>query len=334
MKISMVIWVLPFMALVASCQSQDRYDDEKVSIPEFNFPKTHVFLERLSSYQLFDGELARLEPAADTHTLELVSVLFTDSAYKLRTMRLPALEQVSVGSNESFDFPDGTILTKTFFYYFDERDLTQGKRIIETRLLVKEAGLWNTATYLWNEAQTDAVRLENRLDTPVHWTDQNGVSMSIDYTVPSSNDCLVCHQKHQIITPLGPTQRNLNRLVDRGGYEVNQLANLITRGAIDPFTVDSDLTMVDYKEQSASLEDRARAYLAMNCAHCHQPGGWEAASDRDFDFRYTTGLKDSGILYSEEKLSRVLRSGDMPFIGTTMLDHEGIDLILDYLDAL
>ena len=72
----------------------------------------------------------------------------------------------------------------------------------------------------------------------------------------------------------------------------------------------------------------------MNCAHCHNPYAWEAATEKEFDFRYETPLNQTGILYEEEKLVRALRDGEMPFIGTTLLDEDGVSLIFQFLDTL
>ena len=75
----------------------------------------------------------------------------------------------------SFDFPVGTILSKTFFYprahggaqavartYDQSRDfagegLDLGNvRLIETRILVRREHGWEALPYVWNAAQTDA----------------------------------------------------------------------------------------------------------------------------------------------------------------------------------
>ena len=74
----------------------------------------------------------------------------------------------------------------------------------------------------------------------------------------------------------------------------------------------------------------ARAYLDINCSHCHNPDGWEE-SKRQFDFRYNVPISQSGIPAKKEKISRTILNRKMPLIGTTMLDEEGVTLILDYL---
>ncbi|MEN8732437.1 MAG: hypothetical protein ABF321_07685, partial [Bacteroidia bacterium] len=84
----------------------------------------------------------------------------------------------------------------------------------------------------------------------------------------------------------------------------------------------------------ASLEERGRAYLAMNCAHCHNPNSWERSAEREFDFRYETPFTEAGILYEEDKIKQALQDREMPLIGTTMLDEEGINLIIEYIESL
>ena len=51
----------------------------------------------------------------------------------------------------------------------------------------------------------------------------------------------------------------------------NQLAKWHDLGWIDE---DIDfMKMINYSSHNEDIEDRARAYLEINCAHCHIPGG-------------------------------------------------------------
>jgi hypothetical protein len=45
-------------------------------------------------------------------------------------------------------------------------------------------------------------------------------------------------------------------------------------------------------------------------------------------------LEQTGILSKEEKISRNLINGNMPFVGTTMMDKDGVQLIVDYMNSL
>ena len=320
------------LLVIISCDREEF--NTNIEIPDFDFPKTLVFEDSLSSYKIFEGTPSNLSPSEGFELLELSSVLFTDYSHKQRLVKIPTGAQITKSSDETIDFPNGTILTKTFFYYNDERDTTLGKRVIETRLEIKENNIWNVATYIWNENQTDAILELNGLDTPISWIDRNGISRSILYHVPTENECMTCHQSNSKMTPLGPTLLNLNRNIDRNGNILNQITQLQNLGLLNQFSVHQIGQMVDYNDLNASLENRGRAYLAMNCAHCHNPNGWEGATEREFDFRYETPLNEAGIRYEEEKIKSALQDREMPLIGTTILDDEGIELLIDFLDNL
>ncbi|MEL6674932.1 MAG: hypothetical protein AAFR61_22180 [Bacteroidota bacterium] len=324
------------MALLCTtaCTGRGDYPDAEVEIPDFNFPGTVVFEQNLSAYGIFRETPADLLPSDGFHLLELSSILFTDYAHKQRLVKVPPGTQINRMSDGSLLYPDGTMLTKTFFYYQDERDRSLGKRIIETRLLIKESGTWNLATYLWNEAQTEAVLTWEGFDTPVNWIAADGTPFSTRYHVPNQNECITCHQSQSKMTPIGPRLRNLNREVVRKGNRLNQLSHLQAEGVLNDFSVSQVAEIVDYADPMVPLADRGRAYLEMNCAHCHHPLGWEASAERDFDFRYETPLDQSGILFGEEEILEAVVDREMPFIGTTLLDQEGVALLIEYIESL
>lgn len=303
--------------------------NEKIKIPDFDLPKTVVFEDSLSTYEIFKGEVSNLSPSEDFKLLELSSILFTDYSHKQRLIKIPEETQIVRSSDGTIDFPNGTILTKTFFYYNDERDKSLGKQIIETRLLIKENDIWNVATYIWNNQQTDATLETNGLETEISWISENGTKRNTNYQVPSENQCMTCHQSNSKLTPLGPTLRNLNRIVNRHSSNLNQIEYLQSVGIINDFDVSEIKHIVDYMNPEASLTDRSRAYLDMNCAHCHNPKGWDKSTQRPFDFRYETPLEETGILRKKEKIVNTMMRGKMPFVGTTMLDEEGIELLIE-----
>ena len=319
---------------VNSCKNNNFRDEEYVQIPDFNFPKSIKFKESLSDYKIFEGLPSDLVPSNDFHMLELSSVLFTDYAHKQRLVNLPSGTEMKKLEDGSLDFPNGTILTKTFFYYNDERDKSLGKHIIETRLEIKENDIWNVATYIWNNHQTDATLETKGLETKISWISENGTTRSTNYQVPSENQCMTCHQSNSKMTPLGPTLRNLNLTVNRNNSNLNQIDYLQSVGILNEFDVSQIDEIVDYKNTEASLTERSRAYLDMNCAHCHNPKGWDESTQRRFDFRYETPLEQTGFLRKKEKVVNTMMRGKMPFIGTTMLDEEGIELINEFTGSL
>ena len=320
------------LLFIGSCRQEEF--NTTIVIPDFNFPKTVVFKDSLSLYGIFEGNPSNISPSQGFEILELSSVLFTDYSHKQRLVKIPAGTQINKSEDGILDFPNGTILTKTFFFYNDERDTTLGKRVIETRLEIKINDVWNAATYIWNENQTDALVELDGLDTPISWIDEKGIGRSTMYHIPTENECMTCHQSNSKMTPLGPTLLNVNRNVDRNGSTLNQITHLQNIGVLTNFPVNQLSKMVNYTDLNASLEERAEAYLAMNCAHCHNPNSWKRAAEREFDFRYETPLNQKGILFEQDKIKRAIQNREMPLIGTTILDEEGINLIIEYLDNL
>ena len=320
------------MLMLGACN--DGNFDGEVEIPDFNFPQTIVFEDSLSAYSIYEGNPSDLIPSEDFHLIELTSILFTDYAHKQRLVKVPEGTQMRRLSDGSIDFPDGSILVKTFFYYNDERDPNLGKRIIETRLEIKEDDTWNIATYLWNNDQTHATLTLDGHDTQVSWINANGVSRSTNYHVPNENECITCHQTNATMSPLGPTLRNMNRMVERSGESLNQISHLQNVSILNDFQIDQLPSIADYNNTMLSLEERGRAYLAMNCAHCHNPDAWNETAELDFDFRYETPLNQTGILFEREDILEVLEDDEMPFIGTTIQDQEGIGLLIEFIESL
>ena len=108
--------------------------------------------------------------------------------------------------------------------------------------------------------------------------DASGASEELAYQVPDQNQCASCHNTDNLartLQPIGPKARLLNRPLDYGAGPVNQLAHWTTigvlAGAPDPATAPRLPVWNDPND--GTLEQRAKAYLESNCAHCHRPGG-------------------------------------------------------------
>lgn len=297
-------------------------------------PMTEQFAENLTAYDIYQGELQDLVPTNDYHLLELNSPLFSNYSEKQRLVKLPVGTQILENGNGIPIFPEGTILVKTFYYFHDERDESLGKQVIETRLLIKKEGLWNVATYIWNDAQTEATLTLNGFDKQVRWTDASGTDQVIDYHFPDQNECVACHQQNAEVFPIGPSLRNLNIEVTRDNFTTNQLAHLQYVGLMNDFDVAQVEEIPDYKNEALALSARGRAYLDMNCAHCHNPAAWSKSADRNFDLRFETSLGDSRIVNKKDEIIRVIQEGEMPYLGTTVIDKEGVDLLVQYLRSL
>jgi uncharacterized repeat protein (TIGR03806 family) len=293
------------------------------------------FKPTLSELNLFLGDLSNLEPSSQAFEYTLNSTLFSDYSKKQRFIVLPVGETMTYNGDGLPLFPDNSLITKTFYYNNNETDLSLGKRIIETRVLIKINGLWETGDYKWNDAQTEAVLDPSSSIVPVTWVDADGETNSINYQIPSDNQCFTCHRTGDVKRPIGPRLRTLNFNVDG----VNQLQSLIDSQLLEGLINPSEVSVLPkWNDNSYSLEERTRAYLDINCAHCHTDGGYcETQSILRLD--YENDLLDSNI--QARKASIIFRVSSnfqpgltMPWIGTTILHDQGVELVLEYLDTL
>ncbi|MDG1331581.1 MAG: hypothetical protein P8P74_04580 [Crocinitomicaceae bacterium] len=200
--------------------------------------------------------------------------------------------------------------------------------------MIKESGTWNIAMYIWDENQTEACLQLNGAETYVNWVDASGSNQSTLYHFPTQNECMVCHQSSSTMSPIGPSIRNLNRDVQRNGSTLNQLDHLQALGVLGGANANQEAQIPDYKDVSVALADRGRAYLDMNCAHCHNPSGWDIPAGKDFDFRYEPAFDQTGIESGKDRILTLVQDGEMPFIGVTLSDEIGIALLAEYLQSL
>ncbi len=322
-----------YVQVVCSSDNLSMYSDV-FSFTTDVLPVIPEFRPTLSELNLFSGNLNDLTPSPNTFEYDLITPLFTDYAHKQRLIALPQGEQMMYNGDGLPMFPDNTVIAKTFYYNNNETDLSQGKNIIETRILIKLNGDWETGNYIWNEAQTDATFDTDGAVVPVTWINDSGESQNIDYEVPSSTDCFTCHSNNSQRTPIGPKLRTLN--FDVNGS--NQLQTLIDHGLLsgltDPNTVED---LPNWEDVSLGLDRRARAYMDVNCAHCHTEGGF-CQDESILRLDYETPFEETNIYIRrnsiEARIQNLIPQYGMPLIGTTILHDEGIDLLLDYLQSL
>jgi uncharacterized repeat protein (TIGR03806 family) len=279
-------------------------------------------LPRLSAYHL-DSDPGFIK-------YELATPLFSDYAEKERGIKIPQGTTLTITGDRLPVFPDGTILVKTFFYWLDKRDTTKGKQLVETRLLIKSAGGWQAGTYVWDKEQKEALLTTSGLKKTLNWIDEAGTNRNIRYQVPTNDQCATCHKANKEITPIGFKVRNLNIMVTRNGRTVNQLAWFAERKITVPVDPANYMALPVWNDTSMSLEKRTRAYLDVNCAHCHNESGY--CSRSDFRPAYENALARTKITDKKKRILSFLRSGRMPQLGTTVVHEEGLRLIENYLN--
>lgn len=232
--------------------------------------------KKLSEYNFFTGTLHELKPNERIIPYDLVTPLFTDYAFKARFVYVPEGKSADYDTTHVLQFPVGSCLIKNFYYPEDFSKPEGKRRIIETRLLVHREGGWDNLDYIWNDKQTEAY-LENAGDIKqVSWTHYDGSKKTLDYVIPNKNQCKSCHWRNDAsFSPIGPKVRNLNKNYNYGTVTENQLTHWVKAGIIknvpDPVAAPKIADWTD--SVNCTVNERARAYMEMNCGHCHSPNG-------------------------------------------------------------
>ena len=308
---------------------------------------------KLSDYGLFENAAATA-PAPGVTPYDLVNALFSDHASKHRYVYLPKGKSAAYDPDKVFDFPVGAVLIKTFAFAPDMRDPSLNERFIETRLLIHKKDGWVAYPYVWNADQTEAVYTpvggRHRIET----VGPDGRKLSINYGVPNRNQCKECHSQGDTLIPIGPKARNLNHVGPAG---VNQIADWTAKGMLAG-APDALPVIPSAFDPSAPLGERARAWLDVNCAHCHKAAGSASNSGLFLDWqetdptgwgvhkRPTAAGRGAGtnlfvIEPGHPELSILVHRIEstepgvmMPELGRTVNDEPGIALIKDWIASL
>jgi len=132
--------------------------------------------------------------------------------------------------------------------------------------------------------------------------------------------------------PVGTKIRNWNFDVVRNNTTLNQLKHFENLGILNPVNSSSFSSLPDWNNVALPIEQRARAYLDVNCAHCHNPTGF--AANTHIVFSYETPFDETKIGRLKERIPDVMSSGRMPKLGTTVVDEKGLSLIKKYIETL
>jgi uncharacterized repeat protein (TIGR03806 family) len=218
---------------------------------------------KLSDYGLFTS-MSSAKPAPGVAAYDLVNPLFSDHAEKQRLVFVPAGKPAAFSADGVFAFPVGTVLVKTFVFASDMRVPEKDAYRVETRLLIHKPTGWAAYPYIWNEAGTEAVYSPIGGRRTIETISPSGAALSISYSVPNQNQCKTCHQAGEGLSPIGPKARNLNHN--------GQLEAWAASGLLDTLPPGTPAAPAVF-DVSLPVEARARAWLDINCAHCHKPDG-------------------------------------------------------------
>ena len=319
-----------------------------------------IYKEKISDYNIYSGNPHDLITTENFLTYEIITPLFSDYAFKHRSIYIPKGKKIKYNDKNVFEFPLGTIISKTFYYPHDFNDLRKGVSLKETRIMLNQEDGWIGLPYIWNKEETEAY-LDIAGDIlDAKWVDINNNKQSINYIVPNMNQCKGCHVNNNVFKPIGPTARQLNMDINYNNLFVNQIESWNDLGIIE-FVPDKQIIPKISKwddENSGNLNDRARAWLDINCAHCHNYNGPANNTGLYLDY-YETNSKALGIYKTPvaagrgsgkfkydispghpEKSILVYRFNStdigimMPELGRSMVHEEGLKLIEEWILSL
>lgn len=317
--------ILALCLLIAGC-------GERVSAPNMDVILADKPAQTLAAYGLFTDGRARV-PASGVVAYDLINPLFSDHADKARLVFLPEGSAASWRDEDVFAFPVGTVLIKSFSF--------EGAGRIETRLLIRKSAGWKAYPYVWNAARTEATYRPVGAKFEIEIALPDGSPAQILYAVPNQNQCKTCHQASDAILPIGPKGRNLGTDQVAHWQEAGRLT-----GAPTAFENVPSIAL-----DEGDIAARARAYLDINCAHCHKSDGAASNSGLWLSFEEDSLVKlgvdkhPTAAGRGSGSLTRVIEPGEpdrsilvfrmetsdpgivMPELGRSLQDLDGVELV-------
>lgn len=310
------------------------------------------FPTKLSETGLF-ADVKNDVPAAGVIPYQIQAEPWADGTTAKRYVALPNGAQlttyektdVQVGLIKGeFHFPTDGVLVKTV--YLDmEVGKPESRRRIETQVLHYDVDTWKAYNYIWNEEQTDAALAPDVSSDRAFLIQVDkapGGRRQQTWHHASRTECILCHT---------------TRAASIHGFRFPQLQDVAALTKLELFAEPVPEPIKAYPtitDSSRSLDERARAYLHVNCAHCHRRGGGGSAS---FDVQYeipldktrlftrptqgTFGMHGALVVAPSDPYRSVLYyrmaklgHGRMPQFGSQVVDEAGVKLIHDWIASL
>lgn len=211
-------------------------------LPPSTFPKS------LSDSGLFENiKDHRMKPGVISYSVN--APFWSDGLHKERWLALPGKETIDYTKTRGWNFPDKTVIVKSFAIE-QEDGAPASRKWIETRFLTKQQGEWFGYSYLWNDAATDAVLIPaSGVDKTFTVKTPTGFRQQV-WHYPSRAECMVCHSRAANYV-LGFSSLQMNKTHDYGTCTDNQLRVFEHLGILQGF---------DWAERARDeLADRATA---------------------------------------------------------------------------
>ncbi|HWY85841.1 MAG TPA: c-type cytochrome, partial [Gemmataceae bacterium] len=334
-----------------------------------NFPR------QLSATGLFTSVKDHV-PAPGVYPFSINAEEWVDHAQVERYVALPGTTTAKM-YDKAVAIPDGGFFSGQVFLPKDgvlaktlslemEAGNPRSRRRLETQLLHFDGTTWQAYTFAWNDDQTDATLvpaagMERTLT--VQDAKAPGGKRRQTWHFQSRVQCITCHNPWAgYALAFNPLQ--LNRAST--GAPDEQLQSLKQLGLVSFLHAEGKKKAKTLEalppahlsnpyDAGVDVSERARSYLHVNCAHCHQFGAGGTAL---IDVRYTLPLdqtKTLGVTPAQGtfdiKSAAIIAPGDpyastlyyrmaklgpgrMPHIGSEVIDERGLGLIHDWIKQL
>jgi hypothetical protein len=188
--------------------------------------------------------------------------LWSDGATKRRWIYLPPGQAIDASDIDAWQFPVGTRLWK---------ELSFGGHRVETRYMARAQAGWVYATYVWNDAGTEATLAPAAGATSVE------IAPGVRHHIPSVAECRACHAVGR--TPalaFSALQLSSDRDPNAPHREVPlpgslDLRDLVVRGLVA--NVPATSVFGAPRIPGDAVERAALGYLHANCGGCHRSDG-------------------------------------------------------------
>ncbi|MCB1232900.1 MAG: PQQ-dependent sugar dehydrogenase [Verrucomicrobiae bacterium] len=301
----------------------------------------------LSATGLF-SETASLQPAPGVRPYAINAEAWADGAEVVRHFAVAPGDGILARSGEnerkSWQMSDGGAFARTIRQKVGDSDAFVR---LETQVMHKDHGEWKFLTYRWRADQSDADLVPDSGETqPCQVGDH-----TLSHRFPGRAECAACHTQRSFFALAFSTEQ-LQR--------EEQIADFVAAGLFrkgqEP-RPEQFPALTDPHASTASLDARARAYLHVNCAHCHRETGlggraqfqllhWlDLAETGAVNARPLVGLPGIGengrvIAPGHPELSEIVRRmatrgpNQMPLIGSDEVDKEGLSLVREWISSL
>lgn len=276
-------------------RDEDRFEANSGSVVRIRYrdgkssggsePKADPLPQRLASTGLFES----LDPLRVSDELTEFHINLPPNrpgVHARRWIVIPEGKSLHLREDGEFAFPNGVIVVQ--HYMIEKSEEPFETHVFWTRGLRTA----RAAAYRWNETGSGAQWVENSELVPlpggVHgeWMSP-GAERFLDL------DLLIAG----FLLPVNGPQLNREIPNPEDGTPVNQLAYWSSKGWIKPRVTEKVLANIpqlfSLDNPAASLADRVRSYLDVNCSNCHRPGGMSRGS---FDARIITPLKQQNLI--------------------------------------